>query len=477
MKKHESNPSGFVGAISASALLFAACIGFAVSCSGGGSGSAQSSSTSTNFSWRMRFKPAELYNVRSGDEFAVSELGGDHVALRRTQLTGTGFQELEVEFKAGRNYVFAVYSNGAPYVRSLVTGSQISAAKASGTLNVGDLNALTTYFTGLLEMSISGSRMQAGATVEQSAMAMLQKHFQGVGSFSELSMDSLKNGSLKTTDAFKPQINRINLMTLYLEQVGSMASPLAGAQASAMAELFAAICDTTSANNLLSKLSSPALPQMRSANALLPSGRSFLDEVSEQFITDSSALGKDDLRAIFWEPQKNPQLAFSALHARGLGGVIAGSAKQGVTMELRSADGGTLLKTDTTRADGSFGFEGLDIGKYRLKPLLSGHVFKPSSYTVDLDEDVSVAGFNFTSFVYVKGSTAVPRPTDVLSGIQYTSADGQTPVTGSLSLPKTSEVWKGAAFGPGGGLTGTLEDPPQFYVGSTTSASFVIELH
>src|SRR6187551_3584693 len=48
--------------------------------------------------------------------------------------------------------------------------------------------------------------------------------------------------------------------------------------------------------------------------------------------------------------------------------------KDGATIELRSADGSTLLASTTTNSDGYYRFNNLDSGTYRLREIAPGYV-------------------------------------------------------------------------------------------------------
>ncbi len=452
----------------------------AVSCSGGGGGGGASPTQAPSATLRLKFKPAELYNVSPGDVFTIIELGGSDVALAKTSLSGDQFQTLDVEFKPGKSYVFIVYSRGVPYVRTTVMASQITQAKATGTLQVGEINAITTYLTGLLEVSVNNGRQAPDpASAEGKALALLDENFGSAAQdFSALRFDQVMGASFPKTDKFRLRMNRINLLTLYLETVGQFKSDLTAAQITAMAELFAALFDETSANNLLSKLSSPALPPLAGAT---DGGKQFIATLAGQnlFFQAEGVLAVEDLRRIYWEPQKNPDLALVALQTPNgrVAGAVGGAAKAGVALSLSGNSGGVaLIKSTITLADGSYLFEGLLPGSYDITPSLAGHVFNPPLLKAALGAGERKAGFNFDSFLFIKGSLSVPVPDKVLTGIQYTSSDGDTALVGNVVLPDPAKVLQGERYGAKGTeITGAMEESRGTFIGTTTSPSFVLE--
>ncbi|MBF0244088.1 MAG: hypothetical protein HQL31_02285 [Planctomycetes bacterium] len=404
---------------------------------GGGEGGNKTSTGSRQTGFRLKAgdllapDDSSLLSLSEETYITIAELGGEKsVALKRTQLTSTE-QEIDIDFVENKSYVIVLEVRGLPFLRTTVLASQIAAAKESGVLDIGRINSVTTYLTGLLEVNLNGARRAAGDDPETAARSLLAENFgAGVNNFSFLRFSAISSGQLPHTPAFSKRMNRINLLSLYFHAARFQGAGLSSTQLQSMAELYASIFDESSATNLLAKLSNPALPDFADK---ISKGKNDIQILSARgiFLEGEGVLEENELRLIFWEPQSNGALALKALQTPigKIAGKIDGALRESVLVQLEPADsfqqvvGGNQL----TSFSGDYAFSGLLDGSYRVKPLLEGFVFDPPQWEVSIQNAQFKSGYDFTSFQYIAGSTAVPNPAYVLSSAgSYYGPEGNT---------------------------------------------------
>ena len=452
---------------------------------GGGADPVQSPSVAAASSLKMKVQPASLFNILPGTTFSIREIGGSQAYLLQDEaLDGNDFQAFEVELGFSQNYVFSADRYGAPYLSTVLMGSQIEKASETGILNVGEINAITTFFASLLQSDGLQKASEQRGKSEQVLRDTMAQYFSisSVFDFSQLSFENINQGRLNALANFAGVSNRINILLFYHGMISSLNNPT-GEQLSALITLYSTI---TNPNSTLDALAAAlALPG-------LPNGTQDLDAIQSRLaesgyvLQGEGSLSLGALRNIFEDPQANLQILNQAMTlATGqLVGSMGGYSIGGMSLQLLSEQG-AVVQEIVSQSDGRFAFQNLEGGTYTLKPNQEGYEFRPKSIQVQLQPQQNLKGFDFTNFLVVGGSTQVPNPTDVVKGVSYVDSDGETvlegaftvltpspenvvegvfygdetgvALQGNLILPSETEVLKGVAFGPGGSRVGQVE--------------------
>ncbi len=435
------------------------CIFLSLACGGGGSGGTPANPAGSPNHLRTKVQPAALFNILPGTTFTITSLSGSGVnLLSETSLSGDDFQSFELTFNFDENYLFQVNRYGAPFLRTILLGSQIEKASAEGVLKIGEVNAITTLFA---DLSSGGTVAKTSSTKarrsksESEIRTTISNYFTSNASFdfSQLSFQNINDGLLQTTPEFEGMANRINLLLFYIGTVADLTSRPSAEGVSALVNLFAGLTNpNTTVGDLAALLDNPALPKSGlGAKAI------FDRIVSGGFAlqTDNS-LPLSEVLNIFNDPKANVSLLQTAmsLATSQVEGSMGGYQLEGVELQLLS-ENGVAVQTATTSSDGSYQMKALEAGRYVVTPQAEGMVFRPKSFSVELKANQRLKGYDFTSFQYLVGSLNVPDPSKVVKGTTYTAADGETELTGSFTIlaPDPAKVLSGTYYGDETGLS------------------------
>lgn len=434
-------------------FLLAVLCCFAINCGGGGGGGSSSGSSS---SIRTAFKANDLYKAQVGDRIVITELGSASSIL--DQVVSTPSDTVTVELNPNEDYVLAIYAfNNMPAWRTMIMSEQLQSAQNNqGEVDLGELNALTTFSTGVIEVELNKSRSKPNFKARAKTLTknILQSWFgSSVTTMADLAYDSQLP---TTTDQFYTWKNRMQLLMVYLEIVSGFSTSPEASEIQAMQELYASIFDADSTTNLVSKLSSPALPTYP------VDGQSIVSELESQSLlfSDEGVLSADELYKVFFKANESAGLLLKVLQPPNakISGSIAGFQSSGINVTAEHEQYSDLTTSLQTNNDGSYQFTGMVSGNWILKPSQTDMVFDPSSLKVTLLASQSSTGLDFTSFQVVLGSNVVPETYQVLSGVEYISATGNNTLTGSLVLPPASSVLSTESYSDGTGnlQSGTL---------------------
>ena len=411
-------------------VLILLIILFNIACGGGGSASKDVTTTSKR-PIQFSFKPGDFLPLIAGSSVAIIELGGSDYALSETQMNAGLNQEVDVDFNIETSYVLIMKVNGMPYLRTTIMASDITSAAETGLLDIGGINAVTTYLTGLLETRIHGSR-RAAKNLDATVTQFLNEFFgEGITSFNMLSYKSfLANPNLGTA-AFHKHKNRINMMRLYFRQVRVLEGNVTDLQKAALTDLHNGMIDETNAVALISLMASPALPSF--LNGTDSAARTtFLNSIAEQgeFLTGAGVLVPDQLASIFIDARQNPELVLMVIETPSsvVSGSIAGSGNVGVSITISS---GNLALTSLSEADGSYSISGMPTGNYLLTPVRTGYVFDPPSISFVSTPNGTITLGSIASVVN-KGAKTM-----IASSSNQTLTEGYYPsitLTGSANL-------------------------------------------
>ena len=416
-------------------LFFTVTCLFAISCGGGGGGG--SSSNPSNI--RSSFKANDLYKAQAGDRVVVTELGNTNSAeatvLDQTLIEST--DSVTIELNPDNDYVLAIYSFDMPAWRTVILSSQLqSALNSNGELDLGELNALTTFTTGVIEVELNQSRSKVNYKAR--AKTVTENRLSEWYGSSVTSMADLSYGFefTETTDQFYAWKNRMQLLMVYLEIVGGFGDSPETSEISAMQELYSSIFDADSTTNLISKLSSPALPDYP------VDGQSIVQKLSDAsfLFNEDGILTSDELYDVFFKPSESAGLLLKVVEPprSKMIGSMTGAEKAGIVITASHEEYSSLETVVTTEDDGSFEFTHLVSGNWTLKPNVSDYVFNPPSMKVTLGASESLEGFDFTSFTF--GSNLVPEPQYVLAGVTYTSSSGNESLEGEIVSQSVSST-------------------------------------
>jgi hypothetical protein len=475
MKKVHSRESLALPLVILLFLLTLAC--------GGGGGGAASGPQSTPQNLRTKIQPASLFNILPGTTFSIQSISGSQdFLLPEVALNGDDFQSFELTFNFSENYIFAANRYGVPFLRTVLLGSQIEKASESGVLNIGEVNAITTFFADLSNPATNIAKPSRRKS-EPELRNLMSAYFNINASFdfSQLSFDNINSGALTTTNEFDGVANRINLLLFFIGTVADLSTTPSVAQISALRALYSGITDSnTSVSDLTALLESSNLPRASDGGADLLNRI-----VSGGFaIQTDNSLGLSDVLSIFNNPSANSSLLQQAisLATSQISGAIGGYRIDGIELHLKNSSGNVLQST-MSLSNGDYLLKGLEAGSYEVSPQKEGFVFRPAAFKVELSNNQKLKGFDFNTFKVVNGSLDVPAPDKVVRGTTYTDMDGTTQLeglfsvlapapskvlagvfygdetglalSGNLVLPSPNEVLSGVNYGPGGNDVGT----------------------
>jgi formylglycine-generating enzyme required for sulfatase activity len=368
-------------------LVLALTVTLALACGSGGGGVTQSASENQS---SFKFKPGDFLPLITGSSVYIAELGGSDLVLKETSLNAGLDQEIEVSFIPDVSYSLVMKVNGLPYLKTTIMAADIASAASTGVLNIGAINAITTYLTGILETRINGSR-RASKNSDAIIAQFLNEFFGStVISFNKLSYTDLLTGTITGTTIFHKHKNRINLMRLYFGAVRTLEGNGTDLQKVALTSLFNGMIDETNEVALVGLMGSPALPSF--LNSTVSTARTaFLLSISAQgeFLIGTGVLLPTQLGAIFVDAINNPELVLMAIKTPSAiaSGVISGSGNVDVILTLTS---GKLLLTTSSKTDGSYAFTGIVGGNYLITPTKTGYVFDPASISFESVDNISV---------------------------------------------------------------------------------------
>ena len=383
---------------------------FALACGGGGGGGEGGSvAQGTTAGGRLKgsFKPADLYNIQDGDEFLIVELGSKSILLSKTTLTADQAQTIEISFDSTKNYALIVTRRGVRFLSTIILADQVRKALGTRDLDIGGINAATTYLTHLTDRALLAAPTVDSQTLVQS---LLRDFFGGtVVAFNGLSMSRLNSSEVVKTERFyKEAANRINALTVFAEILSAYKRALNADESKALLALYDAILNVRDPEGWRGSATKVAtLPSFPDSDAANPenSGRRIIQALvdNRRFFTDGvGLLSPGDLRELFWggvgADLQLFQIAIETPTDLLTGGIIAenGAPVSGVNVSLKgSNDAGVNLGYQAvSNAEGVYEVRGLLVGRYEMGLKKGSNFFQLKNTEVVQGKTV----INFDSF-------------------------------------------------------------------------------
>jgi len=358
----------------------------AISCGGGGGGGEGGSDGPSIL--KARFSPTELYNALPGDRLLIYRLGETEPYFDGGDI-GTVAKHLTVSFELEQHYIMAVERLGIQFLSTIITPQQITDAIQIGVLDLGDLNAVTTFLVHEIEPNARAKDVvRQNAAVQQS----LNQYFKGVVSFKDLVLFDLLDNTLQKKDSFfSAMANRANAMTAFsallkhniengktsIQNIQDMQelhrTVLTGSAkvwASSSRKIGNSLPDFPTFSDYSSDVGERILPKL------------FTKEGTSYFVMDEK-----DLYKIFYDQDSADELFVYDLAVETpfsvISGIITGPGSSDATVYLQrpSASGESWVTQEIeTDENGHFTFEGVqNDDEYRLIAKKSGFVYRGKS--------------------------------------------------------------------------------------------------
>ena len=461
-----------------------------LSCGGGGGGSAsavnEENGTSVLTSQKVSYKPSDFYVYFKGDKIVYSQESSDIEIENGLEINIDS--NIDLRISRDKPLYIKLFRKGIPFLSTLVSFNDVNDALSKGVLITSTLTPLTTFIVETARINLPKKASVHELEVE-SRFIMEALFDNSQGQMQELNHLNKASVKLKYTNKLKLLVNRINLFALYLDFIKELPVNLENHEIKLLESLYDEFVVQGDAQSILNKITSASFPWGKVDKTNLFKGISslFLPQQSEGDLTIN------ELKTYFINAGKEPQAFISSfsIPTGRVAGTINGASKSGIKIVVR----GKKTYETLTKADGTYYVDNVEEGSYTVEAIKEGHIFEPPVYRLNrLRSDRYKGEIDFLS--YVKGSLDVPKPSDVMLGITYTSSDGKTlmkgsfkpldpsliasffrtsldgvefvlidgtTVSGSLSMPNASDVKAGVKFG----LTGS--DQTGTYVGGTGS--------
>lgn len=355
----------------------------AISCGGGGGGGGADGDGPTLL--KARFSPTDLYNALPGDRMLIYRLGETEVYFDGGDI-GTVAKRLTVSFELEQHYIMAVERLGIQFLSTIITPDQINEAITLGVLDLGDLNAVTTYLVHEIEPNARAKDVVRQNSAVQTA---LDRYFKDVDTFKELVLFDLLDSTIEKEDDFFSQMaNRANAMTafsaLLRHNIENGKTSIQNIQD--MQELHRAVL-TGSAQIWASSSrkigdSLPDFPAF--SDYFTDVGARIQHKLFNKESTTYFVMDERDLYDIFYDQDSADELFVYDLAVETpysvISGIITGPGSSETTVYLQrpSASGNEWVTQETvTDANGHFAFEGVqNDDEYRLVAKKAGFVYR-----------------------------------------------------------------------------------------------------
>lgn len=468
-------------------FVLASSILLAVACGGGGGGGGEGGSGSKQL--KARFNPADLYNALPGDRLLIYRLGETDVYFDGGDI-GTVAKRLSVSFELEQHYIMAVERLGIQFLSTIITPKQIDDAIKIGVLDLGDLNAVTTYLVHEIEPNARGKDVVRQNSAVQTS---LDRYFNNVESFQELVLfDLLDNTVTKTDRFFSEMANRANAMTAYSallrHNIENGKTSIQNIQD--MVELHKAVL-TGSAQvwaNASQKIgdSLPSLPDFSIYFAEI--GSKILPKLFSRENTNYFVMDEKDLYEIFYDQETAQELFVYDLAVETpysvISGIILGAGKSDATVYLQrpSASGNQWITQETfSDTNGHFSFEGVqDDDEYRLLTKKAGFVYKAKSLSkagnllsvsvegYEVDDSSLEMSADFMLSIKDKGVTSEKLADDITIRGDL-EVEGVTKI-GGMDFPNSSTGAAGQFLGMDSSGNISFQNVDGVVIGGTTPA-------
>ena len=374
-------------------LILISCI--AISCgSGGGAGGTPTegslASTDDFGKLKVRLKASQIYNVRNGDNLLIYELGKSTPFYTKDNLDENSLNELYIAFGSDIDYKLTIQRNSIEFYRTIITSTQISDAQISRTVEVGDINGVTTIMSFIIDNKVNSLSKPSTKPIIDTT---LQNYFgSSVVDFSTLSLNNIAN--LPLSEAFFRQIaNRSNALAVFAEILTNMNHPRAQ-----LLRLFNGILYGNSEE--WSAIAIEMNIQLTPSINTIVSSKEFISRGTRLENQNGGVLTKEEINSIFFSATAAKEAFLYDIVANtpsAINGQILGPGKDGAEIYIINNAGSTSryrkIKSDT---NGNFSFKGMPVDdQYEIALVKNNHFFQLKNKTRSA---ATVLNLSFQSF-------------------------------------------------------------------------------